>query len=144
MTAITYTAPTNIGASLPLEDTPTLSAYVTAGGAQVITATQLVDGYCYNGAAGGAQTLTLPSAILVADVLIGRGITPTLGMSLQPVIIDDTDAGANALTVTAGANFTVVGGPAGIVDNQTAIVYCFFTDVTDGAETMTAIVVKDT
>ena len=106
-----------------------------AGGAAVITAAQLCDGYTYLGVAGGAVTLTLPAIADVQTELLARGVTSAAGTRVPDVLVVVTDA--NALTVTAGAGGTVVGTAA--VNNSVATVKTVFT----AAATAHHIVVQD-
>lgn len=99
----------------------------TAGGAATITAAQLVAGYTYHGAAGGAVALTLPTVADVNVELAAKGIQPYAGYRLSnPVIVYVSDA--NNLTVTAGTGFTVTGTAA--VNQETAVVHIVYTSAT--------------
>ena len=81
------------------------------GGADSVTAAQILQGYSYHGiAGGGAATLTMPDAADINTLLIARGITPAAGDSLPVMYVTVTDA--NDLTVTAGAGGTVTGTAA--------------------------------
>lgn len=100
----------------------------TDGGAATITAAELVAGYTYHGAAGASVALTLPTVAAVNAVLAAKGIRPYAGYRLpQPILIFVTDA--NALTVTAGTGFTVI-GKAVAVNDETAAVYIVYTSAT--------------
>ena len=105
---------------------------VTAGGIQAVSATQLVNGYVYNGAAGGATTLTLPTAALVQTYLATLGITSAAGLRLPDISVRVSDA--NPLTVTGAAGTTVVGTVA--VNAKTAVCKVVFT----GAAAITVLV----
>lgn len=101
----------------------TNAAVNTEGGAATITAAQLVAGYTYVGAAGGAVALTLPTVAAVNAVLAAKGIQPYAGYRLpQPIIVYVSDS--NNLTVTAGTGFTVTGTAA--VNAETAVVHIVY------------------
>lgn len=104
----------------------------TTGGAQTITADELIRGYTYTAAAGGAVALTLPGADAVQAELATRNITSAAGMRLPPIIIDVSDA--NNLTVTAGTGETILGSP--VVNNTCAVAHYVFT----AAATATCVV----
>jgi hypothetical protein len=106
----------------------------TGGGADTITAAQIINGYAYVGAAGGSVALTLPGADAIQTALTAMGITSAAGTRLPPLIVEVTDA--NALTVTAGTGETVHGTAA--VNNKTAIIHYIFT----GAAAAVAIVTQ--
>lgn len=98
-------------------------AYNSAGGADTISASELLAGYHYDGAAGGAVALTLPNVADLQAALLARGIASEAGMSLPLCTVNVTDA--NNLTVTAGTGGTVVGTAA--VNNTAAAVQVVFT-----------------
>ena len=104
-----------------------------AGGVQTMSAAEMCNGYYYKGAAGGGVALTTAAAADIQTYLAARGITTAAGMCLPDVLIDVSDA--NALTVTAGAGFTVLGSAA--VNNVGAVCKVIFT----GAATADIIVV---
>lgn len=77
------------------------------GGAATLTAAQLIDGYVYDGAAGGSVALTLPDKADVLAEYQARGMTPAAGWVLPDLVANVTDA--NALTLTAGTGGAVDG-----------------------------------
>jgi len=113
---------------------PISNAYTVdaAGGAQTITAAELISGYMYNGAAGADVALTLPGADAVQTALLADGIVTAAGYKLPSISINVTDA--FNLTVTAGTGETVI-GPS--INNNTAKVEYIFT----AAATATATVI---
>jgi len=94
-----------------------------AGGLAVLTADDLIQGYHYIGAAGGAVALTMPDTADVVNALVAAGVTPVAGTILPLTIVQNTDA--NNLTITAGANGTVVG--TAVVASNTAQIRTVFT-----------------
>jgi hypothetical protein len=112
------------------------STVYTTGGARSITAAELINGFAYIGAPGGAVALTFPGASTattgVQAVLAAMGITSAAGTRLPPIIVAAT--GANNLTVTAGAGETIYGTAA--INNKNAIINYIFT----GAATAAIIV----
>ena len=104
------------------------------GGAVVVTATQLIGGYTYIGAAGAGVALTMPAAADVQAELATHNITSAAGLRLTPIWIEVTDA--NNLTVTAAAGGTVHGTAA--VNDGTAQVLPIFS----GAATIDFLVIQ--
>lgn len=92
------------------------------GGAIGVTATQLIGGYSYIGAAGAGVALTMPAAADVQAELLTHNITSAAGLRLTPIWIEVTDA--NDLTVTAAGGGTVHGTAA--VNDTTAQVLPIF------------------
>lgn len=109
----------------------------TAGGAQTITAAELVHGYYYKGDPGAGVALTMPTAASVQAYLLTRGITSVAGMRLRDILIDVTTA--NALTVTGNTGVSVLGAGAATtvaVNDKGAVCRVIFT----GAATIDVIV----
>lgn len=106
----------------------------TGGGAKTITASQIINGYAYIGAAGGSVDLTLPGADAIQTALANMGITSAAGTRLPPLIVEVTDA--NGLTLKPETGETVHG--TAIINNKTAIIHYIFT----GAATAVAIVTQ--
>ena len=104
----------------------------TAGGSRTITAAELINGFAYVGAAGAAGTLTFPGAVAVQSALNDMGITSAAGTRLTPILVSNTNV--SVLTVTAGANETIIG--TAIINNTSAIIHYIFT----GADTAVAII----
>jgi len=117
-------------------NTASQGVYNAAGGLATLTAAQLLGGYVYVGAAGGNVALTLPGAAAVQAALLAKGITSAAGLRLQPILVMDTDAGANTITVTAGAGETVHG--TAVINNDSAAIHYVFT----AAATAVALVVQ--
>ena len=105
----------------------------TTGGADSPSAANLVNGYMYNGAAGGSGSpaLTFPGATAVQSALSSIGITSAAGTKLPTIYVRVTDA--NNLTVTANtaATETIVGTEA--INNTTKRIDYVFTG-TDTAD----------
>lgn len=108
---------------------------IDTAGAATVTATQLVDGFSYVGAAGASVTLQLPTAALIVTDLLSRKISPATGMTLPTTYIDVTDA--NTLTITTAAGITLAGTPQ--INNNSASVNYIFTSAT----TITATIVSN-
>lgn len=112
----------------------------TAGGAKSITALELINGFAYIGAPGGAVLLTFPGASTattgVQAVLAAMGITSAAGTRLPPIIVSAT--GANNLTVTGGTGDSISGTAA--INNKTAIIHYIFTGATTAAIVVTTSV----
>lgn len=101
--------------------------YYTTGGGYSPSANQVCKGFIYNGAAGGAVVLQLPTAIqLVSQATTNFGTGPIGGagayFALPMSVINVTDA--NNLTITAGVGGTVLG--TAIVNNESALLFTFF------------------
>jgi len=96
------------------------------GGAQTITAAELVGGYTYDGAAGAAVALTLPTAALIQTALLAKGITSADGLRLPPILVNVTDA--FVVTVTLGVGGTVQGKAT--IDGGNGMVFVVFTSAT--------------
>ena len=105
----------------------------TTGGSDIPTAAHLINGYMYNGDAGGSgtPTLTFPGAVAVQSALNNIGITSAAGTKLPTIYVRVTDA--NNLTVTANtaATETIVGTEA--INNTTKRIDYVFTG-TDTAD----------
>jgi len=94
-----------------------------AGGAQTVSAAELVTGYSYSGAAGGAVALTIPAATAVQAELASRGITSAAGMRMPIMFVNVTDA--NNLTVTAADGTVTILGTAAINNLCASLMYVF-------------------
>lgn len=99
----------------PFQEPPNWTAtYNAAGGVATVSASQLVGGYVYNGAAGGAVALNLPTVAQITTAL-GANILPPTGSRVGftwgvPLLVSVSDA--NNLTLTPGTGLTVVGAAA--------------------------------
>lgn len=110
----------------------------TAGGAQTISAAELISGYTYRGAAGGGVALTFPTATAVQTALAAKNITTAAGLRLPDVIVSVTDA--NNLTITAGDGTETVVATDAAINNETAVCKYVFS----GAATALIIVIRNT
>jgi hypothetical protein len=109
------------GGALVLEKTA-----LVGGGAQTPSSLVTLQGFLYNGAAGGAVNLTLPDVTDIVTVAGVLGHTPLApGSTLGDSLINVTDA--NNLTIVAGVGGTVVGNA--VVNNGTVILRTVITQV---------------
>ena len=134
----TMITPLDIWRSSSLGSMAIRNAYNGGGGAVNLTAAQVIGGYTYIGAAGAAVNFTYPGAAAVQTELAAKGITSLAGLRIEPsVLIVNTDPGANAITVTAGAGETVYGTAAIPAGGASATVHYVFTDAAAAAIVVT-------
>jgi hypothetical protein len=107
---------------------------IDTAGAATVTATQLVEGFSYIGAAGGAVALQLPTATLIIAELLSKNVVAATGVTLPPTYIDVTDA--NTLTVTTATGITLAGTPQ--INNNSATINYIFTSATAITATIVA------
>ena len=109
--------------------TTQLSTVYTTGGSNSPNGANLVNGYMYNGAAGGggSPALTFPGATAVQTALNDIGITSAAGTKLPTIYVRVTDA--NDLTVTPQVTETVIG--TATINNETKRIDYIFTDATN-------------
>lgn len=96
-----------------------------------LTAAQVLAGFV-NSAPTGAITLTLPTAALLVAGMAGCKVGDQITLA-----IENTSAGANAITLAAGTGGTLRGGTS-IAQNKAALVKIVLTNVTASSEAYTA------
>jgi len=123
-------------AILAKESSVVQGTYDAAGGAQSVSAAELLGGYVYNGAAGGGVALTLPAVADVIAALAAKDITAAAGMRLPSMVIRVSDA--NNLTVTGNTGTTVVAQGDAVLNAEIGMVHLVFTS----ASALLAVLVR--
>lgn len=103
----------------------------TASATASLTAAQVLGGFVNSVPVAGI-TLTLPTAALLVAAMAGCKVGDAVTFS-----IENTSAGANAITLAAGAGGTLRGGTS-VAQNKSVIIRIVLTNVTAAAETYTA------
>jgi hypothetical protein len=109
---------------------PSFTVTTLVAGNQTITAAQILGGFVIF-PAGGAETLTLPTAALAVAAIPGAAVGSGFEFTVR-----NTAGGANTATIAAGTGGTV-SGTATIAQNNSKRFLLVFTNVTLGSEAYT-------